>query len=197
MSTAMSTATTAVPALSSYDRGVGQTFLEQSTSGAMGAVQGLSEAQWKFKQAPERWSIVEILEHIALVQELITRRLEEDLPGAPPPSGDRNNEEIERMALLEVPVRLQKFAAPEFANPHGIEPAEALDRFQKSSERMAKLLASVNLRAGVLDCPPLKAMSKGKYTTADGYQWLLFTLAHTERHTKQILEVRADPGFPD
>jgi len=29
----------------------------------------------------------------------------------------------------------------------------------------------------------------------DGYQWILAASAHTERHTKQILEVRADPGF--
>jgi hypothetical protein len=30
----------------------------------------------------------------------------------------------------------------------------------------------------------------------DPYQWLLFIAAHSERHTKQMLEVKADPGFP-
>jgi hypothetical protein len=30
----------------------------------------------------------------------------------------------------------------------------------------------------------------------DGYEFLLFTGAHSERHTKQMLEVRADPNFP-
>jgi hypothetical protein len=30
----------------------------------------------------------------------------------------------------------------------------------------------------------------------DGYEWLLFIGAHSERHTKQILEVKADPNFP-
>ena len=30
----------------------------------------------------------------------------------------------------------------------------------------------------------------------DAYQWLLFISAHSERHTKQILEVKADPNFP-
>ncbi|HLH38892.1 MAG TPA: DinB family protein [Bryobacteraceae bacterium] len=191
----MSTATTAVSTLSSYEQGVAQTLLEQSANGAMGAVRGLSDGQWKFKPAPDQWSIVEIFEHIAFVQEIVARRVEEELPNAPP-AGERNNEEIDRIAILEVPVRLQKYPAPEFAHPKGIEPAEALDRFQKSGARIAKLLASANLRAGVLDCPPLKALSKGKYTTADGYQWLLFALAHTDRHTKQILEVRANPGFP-
>ncbi|MGI8819654.1 MAG: hypothetical protein ACR2ID_02090 [Chthoniobacterales bacterium] len=30
----------------------------------------------------------------------------------------------------------------------------------------------------------------------DAYQWLLFNGAHCKRHTAQILEVRADAGFP-
>jgi hypothetical protein len=30
----------------------------------------------------------------------------------------------------------------------------------------------------------------------DGYQWLLFLSAHCSRHTAQILEVKAAPGFP-
>jgi len=29
-----------------------------------------------------------------------------------------------------------------------------------------------------------------------GYEWILFIAAHSERHTKQILEVKADPNFP-
>jgi len=30
----------------------------------------------------------------------------------------------------------------------------------------------------------------------DAYQWILFIAAHSERHTKQLLEVKADPNFP-
>jgi hypothetical protein len=30
----------------------------------------------------------------------------------------------------------------------------------------------------------------------DGYEWILAAAAHSERHTKQILEVKADPNFP-
>jgi len=30
----------------------------------------------------------------------------------------------------------------------------------------------------------------------DGYEWLLFIGAHSERHTKQMLEVKASPDFP-
>jgi hypothetical protein len=30
----------------------------------------------------------------------------------------------------------------------------------------------------------------------DAYQFLLFISAHSDRHTKQMLEVKADPNFP-
>jgi len=30
----------------------------------------------------------------------------------------------------------------------------------------------------------------------DGYEFILFIAGHSERHTKQIAEVKADPNFP-
>jgi hypothetical protein len=33
-------------------------------------------------------------------------------------------------------------------------------------------------------------------TKLDGYQFILLIAAHSERHTKQILEVKADPNYP-
>jgi hypothetical protein len=44
--------------------------------------------------------------------------------------------------------------------------------------------------------PPLKAVSNGEFESMDGYQWALAAGAHTERHAKQILEIKADPNFP-
>jgi hypothetical protein len=30
----------------------------------------------------------------------------------------------------------------------------------------------------------------------DGYEWVLFIAGHSDRHTKQILEVKSNPNFP-
>ena len=30
----------------------------------------------------------------------------------------------------------------------------------------------------------------------DGYEWILLIAGHSERHTKQMLEVKANPNFP-
>ena len=53
---------------------------------------------------------------------------------------------------------------------------------------IAYLEATPDLRAHVVDSPIGQPL--------DAYEWLLFIAAHSERHTKQILEVKADPNFP-
>src|SRR5438445_589328 len=50
------------------------------------------------------------------------------------------------------------------------------------------LQTTPNLRAHAIDTP------MGK--TLDGYEWILFISAHTERHLAQIKEVKADSNFP-
>jgi len=42
-----------------------QRYIEQTRVGLIGATIGLSEAQWNFKPAPDRWSIAENLEREA------------------------------------------------------------------------------------------------------------------------------------
>src|SRR5262245_47593986 len=46
-------------------------YLEETRTGVADAVKGLSEAQWKFKPAPDRWSIAEVVEHLAVVEDLV------------------------------------------------------------------------------------------------------------------------------
>jgi hypothetical protein len=71
-----------------------------------------------------------------------------------------------------------------------------MDRLRRNFAQLSASLDVPGLREHVIDAPALKAVSKGEYDKMDGYQWILAAAAHTERHTKQILEVRADAGFP-
>jgi len=50
--------------LTAADREKAIQYLEQTRSGVIAATKGLSDAQMKFKSAPDRWSIAETLEHI-------------------------------------------------------------------------------------------------------------------------------------
>jgi hypothetical protein len=52
--------------------------------------QGLTEEQWRFKEAPDRWSINEIVEHIALWELLLDYRISRQLSAGPQPERAKN-----------------------------------------------------------------------------------------------------------
>jgi len=96
------------------------------------------------------------------------------------------------MVLARIPDRSRKAQAPEALQPtnrYG-SPEAAVKHFVESRSRTLEFLQKTeDLRGHAIDNPPLGAK-------LDAYQWVLFIAAHSERHTKQIDEVKADPNFP-
>ena len=173
-------------------------YLEQTRDGVIAAAQGLSQAQWTFKPAPGRWSAAEIVEHIVRTEELILGPIRQQLAAAPAPPAERDSRAIDAVVMAKLPDRSRKFQAPEPLQPAGTwTESEALDRLRKDTAGLIAFLESTpDLRRHILDAPPLEAVSGGQYKSMDGYEWLLGAAAHTERHTRQLLEVKADPNFP-
>jgi hypothetical protein len=173
-------------------------FLQQTQNAVVGATKGLSEAQWKFKPAPDRWSIAENLDHIVIVQDRVLGPILDQLANAPAPPTGLDYQLVDAIVIHQFPTRLAKFSAPEFVHPvDQIPPLEILSRLMTNYAKLTDCLESrPGLRQHAFEAPPLKAVSKGAFELMDGYQWILAAAAHTERHTKQILEVMADPGYP-
>jgi hypothetical protein len=121
------------------------------------------------------------------------------LASAPPAPADHDCAQVDSIVINQFPNRLSKFKGPESAHPTGrCTPNEAVERLLRNCGRLAECLKSMpDLRQHCVESLPLKAVSKGAYSAMDGYQWILAAAAHTERHTKQILEVMADPKFPE
>jgi hypothetical protein len=177
--------------LSPADREAGVKFLEKTRDGVVEATKGLSEAQFKFKAAPDKWSVAETLEHIALAEDYIFGITSEQVMKAPAGPADRDYKKIDAMVLAMVPDRSHKAQAPAPLVPTGKwTPAETLDHFLKSRAKTIEYMKTTEgLRDHVVSNDPLGQ-------PMDGYEFLLFIGAHSERHTKQILEVKADPNFP-
>jgi len=177
--------------LTPADRDRGVQYLEQTRDGVSAAVKGLSDAQMKFKSAPDRWSVAETLEHIAVSEDYIFQNVTEKIMKAPAGAPDRDTAKIDAFVLSAIPDRSHKAQAPEPLKPTARwTPAETLDHFlQSRAKTIAFLQSTPDLRAHVVNGPPLNQ-------PLDAYDWLLFISAHSERHTKQILEVKADPNFP-
>ena len=171
-------------------------YLKQTQDEVIGATKGLTDAQWKFKTAPDRWSISEILEHMVLAQDLILGPVSKQLSAASAP-GTRDTKAVDLAIISKLPDRSAKFKAPEVLEPTGrVTPKEGLERLRQNYARLNDALDAPDLRAHSIEAAPLKAVSKGEYDTMDGYQWILAAAAHTERHVKQMLEVKADAHFP-
>jgi len=177
--------------LTQADRDRGLQSLEQTRDGVVAAVKGLSDAQMKFKPAPDRWSVAETLEHITLAEDFLFQNITNNIMKAPAGAADRDTAKIDAFVLSAIPDRSHKAQAPEPLRPTGRwTPAETLDHFvQSRAKTIAFLQSTPDLRAHVVNGPPLNQ-------PLDAYDWLLFMSAHSERHTKQILEVKADPNFP-
>jgi uncharacterized damage-inducible protein DinB len=176
--------------LTQADRDKGSKYLEQTRDAIVAATTGLSEGQMKFKPAPDRWSVAETLEHIALAEDFLFQNITEKIMKSPVGAADRDTAKADAMVLAMIPDRSHKAQAPPPLVPTGRwSPAETLAHFQKSrAQTIAFLQSTPDLREHVADSPLGQPL--------DAYEWLLFVAAHSDRHTKQILEVKADPNFP-
>jgi len=177
--------------LTQADRDKGEQYLQQTRDGVVAAVKGLSDAQLKFKPGPDRWSVAETLEHITVSEDFLFQNIANNIMKAPAGAPDRDTAKIDAFVLSAIPDRSHKAQAPEPLRPTARwTPAETLDHFlQSRAKTIAFLQSTPDLRAHVVNGPPLNQ-------PMDAYDWLLFISAHSERHTKQILEVKADPNFP-
>ncbi len=177
------------PLLSSRELSRATHHLASTRDSLLEAVSGLSDSQWHFKPAPDRWSIAEILEHLVLIEERV-HGIVGQMQDAPPGQPDRMDSQVDEVILAEVPIRSTRLQAPPPVSPsHQWSPAETVALFLESRARTFELLIEAPaLRGHVVPHPVL-----GPW---DGYQWILAASAHSARHTDQMLEVKACPGFP-
>jgi uncharacterized cupredoxin-like copper-binding protein len=164
-------------------------YLETTKKAVLDATKGLSDAQWNFKPGPDRWSIAQVMEHIAAAEDFI-RGIDAEQVMKAPAAPDRDVKKTDDAVMANVPDRSHKLQAPEplvptnrFGTPQG-----SLQHFVESRTKTEDFVRSTpGIRDHVLESP---------VGNLDGYEFVLLIAAHSERHTKQILEVKADPNYP-
>jgi len=166
-------------------------YLEKTRDGVVAATKGLSEAQWKFKPGTNRWSVAEVTEHIAAAEDFLMDMVRDQVMKAPPRDKPADLKALDELVLQKVPDRSVKAQAPEPLQPKNRygNPKMSLRHFRDSRMRTIRFLnMTKGLRQHAADSPFGQKL--------DAYEWILFVAAHSERHTKQIEEVKADPKFP-
>src|SRR5256712_11979962 len=92
-------------------------YLETTKKNILEATRGLSEAQWNFKPAPERWSVAQVMEHIAAAEDFIRDLVKEKVMMAPAGGPGRDVKKTDDGGLAMGPDRTNKVQAPEPLGP--------------------------------------------------------------------------------
>jgi hypothetical protein len=164
---------------------------KNSKSHLLSAIKGLSAAQLNFKAGPESWSIAECTEHIAISETLLYGMFEGALK-LPAEPGKRSEVKMtDEQVIALVTDRTTKVKTQEPFKPigkFGSHEATVKEFVTKRDEHIKFIKKTQeDLRNRYQQLP---------FGTIDAYQLVLFIAGHTERHVKQIEEVKANANFP-
>jgi len=165
--------------------------LTKSEKHLMSAIKGLSKEQLDFKASPDSWSIAECTEHIAISEGMIYGMVEGALKQPADPSKRSEVKMSDDQVLAMITDRSKKIKTSEDFEPSGKFGSHegAVKEFTAKRDGHIEYIKSTkdDLRNRYQQMP---------FATLDAYQVVLFMAGHSERHTKQIEEVKANPSFP-
>lgn len=157
----------------------------------LSAIKGLSANQLNFKVNPESWSIAECSEHIAISESLLYGMFEGALKLAAEPGKRSEVKMTDEQVIALITDRSNKVKTQEPFKPtgkFGSHEATVKEFVTKRDEHIRFIKKTQeDLRNHYQQLP---------FGTIDAYQLVLFIAGHTERHTKQIEEVKGNASFP-
>jgi uncharacterized damage-inducible protein DinB len=181
-----------VDPISKKERSYATKLLKETEKGLKDQIKGLSEAQLKFKPAADRWSIEDCVKHLAASEDMFWEMMEGTVKSPANPEKRGEISVTDEQLVQKIEDRTKKVKTTEKLMPENIsykDTDEAFESFKKKRDKLMEYVKSTNdeLRNHIATTP---------LGMVDSYQLILFTAAHTNRHTQQIIEVKADPNFP-
>lgn len=178
--------------LSKKEKKAAITYLEETRDDLQATVNGLTEDQFNFKPADNKWSVKECLQHIAAAEAGLWQMCEGTIKAAPNPEKRSEIKVSDEQLIKMLTDRSFKATAPAELQPDKSPYATALDAlnaFKNSREKLIRYVKGTkdDMRNHVAQTP---------LGSVDAYQLVLFIGAHSNRHTQQIAEVMADANFP-
>ena len=156
--------------------------LESERAYMQDAVAGITDPQAAAKPAPDRWSVLEVLEHVTTVE----YRFQGWIHNAEPIDANYDASKIEDL-VTQMGNRETKRDAPEPVHPKGEYTSiqDAIAAFNTARDKTLELVAE---RGGSLDSVQAHHRFFGDLT---GVEVLHLLAAHGSRHADQIKETRA------
>jgi PHP family Zn ribbon phosphoesterase len=178
--------------LSQQERKTAISLMKDTKSDVLKAVKGLSEVQLNFKAAPDKWSVKECMYHIAIAEKNLWDILEAAMkaPANPEKRSEVKMTDEQVISMMEDRSnKVKTIAAFEPVNTPYKSLDEAMDAFKSRRAGHIKYMKSTteDMRNHMVQMP---------FGWLDCYQLCLMIASHSNRHTQQINEVKADPAFP-
>lgn len=160
--------------------------LSATGDGFLNALGEVTEAEWQFKPGADRWSVAETAEHTTVVLESVTRMITTKLLDQPLPPRESSPRITDDQIIRLLFDRSKRRDAPPGVLPTGRYASReaTVAAFTAARTELVTWIAATEADLREFGSPH-PALGK-----LDGVQWLLFVAAHTERHTRQILETR-------
>ena len=152
----------------------------------------MSKEQWNFKETPNRWSINEIVEHLAIYEMLFQREIASARAAGPQPelnSSAKPDSIILGFIMEEHPHVTTDFTKPfSFTVPMGLnEGANNLKWFVKLRNESINYVDSTSENLRDLFLKPGRP---------NIHQVLIYTFGHVDRHLRQIRKVKQNKNYP-
>jgi len=152
--------------------------------------ENLTEAQWNFKESPERWSIREVTEHIAIWELLLMHEISRALGSSAHPEWQGKSDSLYLGFILEEKPHISvEYTKPfTYTLPLGINNGKNnVAWFLKMRNESINYLktAKEDLRVFYL-----------KETRPNVHQVYIYVFGHSERHLRQIRKIKSNPNYP-
>jgi hypothetical protein len=178
--------------LTTEQRKFAMEYLQTTRQEFLKAIEGLTEAQLKFKTKEGKWCIMDCAEHIALAEQSLPSIIQKGLIEPADSLSKKHLRLTEKKIIMRLTFRRIKVKAPEVIKPSGkFATIEAIKQaFTTQRDSAIQYVATT-------DAPLHHHFWKHRATgKIDLYQTIVLMSAHTKRHILQIEEVKNNPLFP-
>jgi len=175
-----------MPVLTPEERSTAAAELEESRRRLLAALENLTDDEWRRRPSADRWSIAECAEHVTAAELPLAKFFATAATVEPSEEERREIRGKDEFVRRHLRDRSQRGEAPERIRPKG-RFATQEETIRTFEERRAVNLAYVRETSEPLRDRFAPHPFAG---VLDGYQWVLFLAAHTDRHAAQIEEIR-------
>ncbi len=167
--------------------------VDAQRSALLSAASALPPERWTERPAPDRWSIVELFEHLYKVEHSCARAIAKGVAearAAGHPAETSAESVLGALNAFGLRDRTRKLQVPERVAPvGGWSPQEAREKLAASRAELHEAIrAADGLALGTVH------QTHARLGEIDLYQWILFIAEHEARHIQQAAEIAEQLG---